>query len=75
MPGNNKREPREVSPWILIALSAIGLVLLVYFGWQAISGREGDPGPPKKVYPGMYDLRKEAQSHATKGQGASQNGP
>lgn len=51
---------REAPRWLLIAVAVVGGIVLAYWGRQALVGREGEPGPRMKVYPGMYDLRAEA---------------
>lgn len=67
---------RAVSPRWLVMVACLAIVVLGYFGWQAVAGREADPGPPKKVYPGMYDLRAEvAKMRAAKAKEASPHGP
>jgi len=50
----------SVPPWMLILVSVLGVGLLGYFGWHAITGTESAPGPPLKIAPGTYDLRAEA---------------
>ncbi len=45
---------------MLILVSVLGVGLLGYFGWHAITGTESAPGPPLKIAPGTYDLRAEA---------------
>lgn len=66
---------RNVPPWAIVAVAVVGIVLFGYFGWKAAFGRDGEVGPSKKVYPGMYDLRAEAaKMRAAKEQGAAPNG-
>lgn len=50
----------ESPRWLVIVSLSLLAACLVYFGRNAIAGYAADPGPPKKVYPGMYDLRAEA---------------
>lgn len=51
---------REVPRWLVMSAAAVGLLALVYFGGKILAGHAPDPGPPKRVYPGMYNLRAEA---------------
>ena len=55
-PGKRLAE-REAPRWLLLVAAIVGVTILVYFGYQALMGREGEPGPRMKVHPGMYDLR------------------
>jgi hypothetical protein len=50
---------REAPRWLILIVAIVGVSVLAYFGGQALMGRTGEPGPRKKVYPGMYDLRAE----------------
>ena len=61
--------------WAVVTIAVCSLLALGYGGWVAATGREGEVGPPKKVYPGMYDLRAEvAKMRAAKERGAMPNG-
>ena len=67
---------RNVPAWAIVAVAVVSIGLFGYFGWKAAFGRDGEVGPPKKVYPGMYDLRAEAaKMRAAKEQEGAQNGP
>jgi hypothetical protein len=50
---------REVPRWVVVSAAVAGLTALVYFGGRIFTGHAAAPGPPLKVYPGMYDLRAE----------------
>jgi len=66
---------REAPRWFIIVLAIVGVTILAYFGCQALTGREGEPGPRMKVYPGMYDLRAEvAKMRAAHRAGIAPNG-
>jgi hypothetical protein len=66
---------REAPRWLLIVIAIVGVIVLVYFGRQALMGREGEPGPRLKVHPGMYDLRAEvAKMRAARQEGSAPNG-
>ena len=52
---------RDVPSWAIAAALTATLLIAVYFGVNVVTGRAADPAPPKKVYPGMYDLRAEAR--------------
>jgi hypothetical protein len=60
MPVNRNLAEREAPRWVVMSVAVAALVILAYFGSKAISGRAADPAPPRRVYPGMYDLRAEA---------------
>jgi hypothetical protein len=67
---------RAVPPWALVTIAALAVILLGYFGWHTLTGYEAAPGPPKRVYPGMYDLRAEvAKRNAQQRAGAQQHAP
>lgn len=67
---------RDVPGWAFVAIACLGVVILGYVGWRVFAGGSPEVGPPKKVYPGMYDLRAEAaKARAAKEQGTLQNGP
>lgn len=67
---------RDVPAWAFVAIACLGVVILGYVGWRTFIRSNADVGPPKKVYPGMYDLRAEAaKARAAKEQGTLQNGP
>jgi hypothetical protein len=66
---------REVPRWLIIVIAIVGVPLLAYFGYQALMGREGEPGPRMQVHPGMYDLRAEvAKMRAAHQAGIAPNG-
>lgn len=66
---------REAPRWVVVCALGAGLLLLVYAGSKAISGHAADPAPPKRVYPGMYDLRAEAaKMRAAQQNAAATNG-
>lgn len=66
---------REAPRWLLVVMAILGVTTLGYFGFQAVMGREGEPGPRRKVYPGMYDLRAEAaKMRASQQAGSAPNG-
>jgi hypothetical protein len=72
---NKRLAAREVPRWLIAVIAVVGAVILVYWGGQALLGREGEPGPRKKVYPGMYDLRAEvAKMRAANQAGGISNG-
>jgi hypothetical protein len=62
---------RELPRWVVVSAAVAGLVALVYFGGKFITGHAADPAPPRKVYPGMYNLRAEA----ARMRAAQQNAP
>lgn len=65
----------EAPRWIVIASVLVIVGGVIYFGRNAVTGHEAAPRPPKKVYPGMYDLRAEAQKFQAKaGQQQPANG-
>lgn len=65
---------RDVPQWVFVSATVAVLLIVAYFGSKAISGRAADPGPPRKVYPGMYDLRGEAaRMRAAQQNGAAMN--
>lgn len=67
---------RDVPVWAFLAIACIGVVILGYVGWRTFAGGSAEVGPPKRVYPGMYDLRAEAaKARAAREQGTQQNGP
>ena len=66
---------RELPQWVVVSAAVAGLLALVYFGGKVITGRAADPAPPRRVYPGMYDLRAEAaRMRAAPQNGSSANG-
>lgn len=66
---------REAPRWLLVVMAVVGVTCLAYFGWQALTGRDGEPGPRMKVHPGMYDLRAEAaKMRAAQPMGSTPNG-
>lgn len=67
VPSTKRLGEREAPRWLLFLVAIVGVILLVYWGGQALLGHEAEPGPRMKVYPGMYDLRAEA----TKARGAN----
>jgi hypothetical protein len=72
----SKLAHRAVPPWALVTLAALAVILLGVFGWHTLTGYEAAPGPPKRVYPGMYDLRAAvAKRSARQGTGARQHAP
>jgi hypothetical protein len=50
----------EAPRWVVVVAAIGGLLALVYAGSRAVTGRAADPAPPRRVYPGMYDIRAEA---------------
>jgi hypothetical protein len=66
---------RPVPVWAIAVISCVCLAVLGYFGWRALFGHDSAPGPPKKVYPGMYDIRDAARAGSAKPQGEASNGP
>jgi len=63
---------RELPRWLVVSTAVAGLLLLGYLGGKIFMGRSGDPAPPKRVYPGMYDIRAEAaRMRATQQNGAA----
>lgn len=62
---------REAPRWLLMVVAIVGVTVLAYWGRQALVGREGEPGPRMKVYPGMYDLRAEAAKARAAREGSS----
>ena len=67
---------RKIVPlWVIITIACLGILVLGYFGKNALTGTEAEVGSPKKVYPGMYDIRAEAAKMREKEAGKSQNGP
>lgn len=51
----------ELPQWVLPAVIAVGIVVLVFIGYRAFTGYNSAPGPPKAVHPGMYNFRAEVQ--------------
>jgi hypothetical protein len=76
MAKNQKSAPIEIPVWAIASIAVVALLLVGFFGWKSIAGRDGDPGPPKDVKPGMYDLRAEvAKMRGQREQGANTNAP
>jgi hypothetical protein len=64
------RSGRDVPPWVIAAALVATVAVVAFFGFNAVNGHAPDPGPSKKVYPGMYDLRAEAaKAQAVQGNG------
>jgi hypothetical protein len=52
---------REIPAWLMPAAVVVGLIVIVFLAVRALTGPSVEtPGPPRKVYPGMYDFKKEA---------------
>jgi len=63
---------RELPRWLVVSAAVAGLLVLGYFGGKILMGRAAEPAPPKRVYPGMYDIRAEAaRMRATQQNGAA----
>ena len=65
---------RELPTWALPLTVIVCVAVLALIGWRVFGGN-GEVGPSKKVYPGMYDLRKEIQQSraAREQQGGAHN--
>ncbi len=74
-PVTKKLSNREAPRWLLFGVAIVGVIVLTYFGYQALMGHEGEPGPRMQVHPGMYDLRAEvAKMRAAHPDGNAPNG-
>jgi len=59
---------RELPAWALPTTIVIGALLLIFFGWRAITGGREPVGPSIAVHPGQYDIRAEIAKHRSGGQ-------
>jgi len=56
------RVPKGLPTWVLPTALILGILLLVFIAVRAMNDTgAGAAGPPRKVYPNMYDFREEAK--------------
>ena len=56
------RGRQELPGWVMPTVIVVGVLLIVFITWKALTGY-GTPstGPDKEVKPGTYDFKKEAE--------------
>jgi threonine/homoserine/homoserine lactone efflux protein len=57
MPASGAR--KELPSWALPVVIVLGVLVLIFLGWKALTGTNSVPGTPKEVHPGMYNFRQE----------------
>ena len=59
---SGSRGQKELPDWVIPTVIVVGVLLVVFIAWKALTGSSGGaPGPDREVHANMYDFRKEAE--------------